>query len=709
MIQKKSQMTIFMVIGLLLLFIALFVAYTYIEESRKPVPDSYQSEKIPEQFNPVKSYITSCLEQVGTEGLIKLGQQGGYIEIIDNEYHSEAFKVDNNPTESDAVIFSLGSSLAVPYWYYLKSDNECTGECIFDSKRPDLRDTENSIEMQLERYVEKKVDNCLSDFKTLKEIGFDIEVIGERKVDVVISSEDVVVLMEYPLKAIMESESEMSKFYSRIPVNLERVYELSSKITNLQNEHRFLERAIINLIASFSNIDEDKLPPVNDMKFGIGGQVRWFKTKIKQKVIGVLTSYISLFQVDRTGNFEQNFFTSELKQRLYDAFIIPMTDGEYPDLRVNFAYLDFWDIYFDINCDGEMCGPESANSPILSMIGIQRYNFLYDVSYPVLVEVNEPDALNGQGYNFKYFLEANVRNNDPMPLDFNPITVDYGSKATGLCDYEQRQSDDITVVAVDSINKEPLEDVNVLFSVAGEGCSIGMTNEAGKLVAKYPTGTVGGYLSFRRQDYLGRDLLFDASTGENLIEISLDPIIEKNLVVVKKNIMKQGSEWNFIDEELELSEKEVAFVTITRDSEIYEEDFTSSVDFKKGDVYGTKIQVVPGNYHADISVLSYDDLAIPEKEVTEDGGWFADDVTYTIPGLEFSKEQPFPSGGLSFEFTVTEDDLRYFNTLKFTTVGADLKSIPEKSRTLIDFEKTTKYEEYSDTYSLFLEPRFVNR
>ena len=117
-------------------------------------------EQVPVEFDPIKNYANDCAYSVGVEGLKIIGKQGGYISFTDKNLNKESFTITQNPTESDAVSFTKDSDLKTAYWWYLKSANNCKGDCKFASKRPDLRQADNSIEKQLERYLDSKFRNA---------------------------------------------------------------------------------------------------------------------------------------------------------------------------------------------------------------------------------------------------------------------------------------------------------------------------------------------------------------------------------------------------------------------------------------------------------------------------------------------------------------------------------------------------------------------
>ena len=707
---KKAQATIFAIIGIILLIGGGVFMYSQTQATKQLIPEVYiKGGQVPIEFMGIKQYVDECVYKTSVEGLKLAGQHGGYISMVDPEISTISFNILPEATESDAVIFSSGSNLAIPYWWYLQSVNDCTGTCRFSSKRPNLRDSENSVEKQLERYVKKNLKACLDDFNDFREQGFGVEETGDLKVDVIIAEKDVAVLVDYPIEASREAKSEITKYYALVPINLERVYNLATEITNLQKEHRFLENSIVNLIASFASVDKEKLPPVSDLRFSYGSTLRWSKQDVKNKIVGILTSYIDIFQVDGTSNFERNLFGDLLKQRLYDAFIVPPVDMEYQDLSAEFSYLDFWPIYFDLNCNGDICEPESASSPFLSYIGIQRYNFMYDVSYPVLVEVREPNALNGQGFDFRFFLEANLRNNEAVPVDYVPLEAAEIPHGTYLCDYEQRQSGDVEVTVLNKMDKKPVEEARVAYSVAGETCYIGSTDAEGILKAKFPIGSAGGIVTILKEEHLSKSRLFDAGTEEKSLEVEIDPILEKKVVVKKKKLVKAGDSWNFVDKVVELEEEEQAVLTLTRIGGMEEQEYSTAVEFTGNQTEPGTIDVAPGDYKATINLLLYKDLVIPPKHISKDGGWFGEDVEYDLPGETFSKDKPYLSGGLSMNITLTSRELQKYNTIVFYAISQDLEGVPEQSRDINDLQQIAKYGQYSNVYSTLLEPTFENR
>jgi len=718
---RKSQITIFMIVGLVIIIGGVIFFYAT-SKSQQPLEPEVRivQDQLPVEFQPLRAFINNCAYQVAVEGLDIIGKQGGYISLTDRNLNHESFVLRPTPTESDAVFFTADSDLKIPYWWYLKSSNTCKGNCQFSSKKPDLRDTDNSIEKQLERYIDLRIKDCVGDFESFTDQGYIITENEELKTDVVIASKDVVVSVNYPLTVERQDRKlDIDQFVVNVPVNLEKVYDLAARVSNLEIEHRFIEKHVMNLIAAFSGIDREKLPPMSDMQFKFGSTVSWVKSDVKNKITDLLTSYIPLFQVEGTKNYNRNLFSSQLKQTLYDSTIIPASDVSFRDFAVSFTYLDFWPTYFDLNCDGERCVPNSANG-LISFIGIQDYRFSYDLSFPVLVEVQDPLALNGRGYKFNLFLEGNVRNNKPLTADFDPLDISSSSARSQLCDI--RTSGDVNIEVKDAATRAPIDDVQIIYTLIDEDCFIGSTDGEGTLTESFPIG-VGGVVNTIKENYIGRSVEFDPKLDlESSLTVKLQPIYTKNVVVKKKNVVKRFipgtgyvQEWNFKDIALDLSDKESAIITLTRINDEGELDF-SSVALYEGQQEGNSlIELAPGEYEADISLTLNEKIIIPESRscecVIDVKVFCAKKVCFDSPELDFGKgstsgQEQFNAGGLKLKFRISSDDLVNNDNIVLYVVNIDLAGVPEASRDIDDINQLNNIEEYSSTYQVALQPDF---
>ena len=692
---KKSQVTIFIIIGVLLISAAGF--YFYAQTIKNPVePEvSLVQQQVPVAFDPIKQYTNDCIYSVASNGIRLIGKHGGYASLTNKTLNKASFTITQNPTESDAVAFTKNSELEIPYWWYLKSSNTCSGNCQFSTKRPDLRQSDNSIEKQLERYVDLELKSCLNNFRPFEGQGYKITEGGRLKSDITIASNDILVSVDYPLTVEKESfKADLNQFFVRVPVNLERIYNLASTITNFEMKHYYLEKHVINSIVAFSGIDKDKLPPMSDLQFKFGSSVSWQKTDVKNKVVQLLDSYIPLFQVDGTSNFERNIFDSELQQRLYDSTLIPVANSSYSDVAAYFTYLDFWPVYFNLNCKGEKCSPSSANSIIqLATFGIQNYQFSYDLSYPVLVELQDPTAFGGQGYNFEFFLEGNIRNNNHMGGNFSVLEIASGLERSQLCDI--RASGNVTVNVMDAVTKKPIDDAQVFYTLIDESCFISSTAK-GTILSQFPIGA-GGVVNVVKEGYISKATEFDASLDSaSAINVELQPVSMKKFAVKKKNVVKTTTGWVFQDNAVDFNDKESAVISLTRIGDETELKFSSASVFDNAQKGSAEIELAPGKYSADITLLANERIVIPAR-----GDYPKVDLGEgSTPG-----EERFSPGGLKLNITISPEDIQKPSVV-FYVVNVDIAGIPENDRVIEDLEQLTKVEEYSTTYKSSLQPIF---
>src|SRR3989338_3444588 len=157
---KKGQITIFIIIGIILLFT--FAAILYFTQRTAETELRAEVEpvlaEVHQTFRPVQTYTDNCILQVGKRGLKILGEQGGYI------YPDLAGSFSAlHPTEADGIEMS---SLKIPYWHYNFNSNPDL-EIKMRSLKPYLYiedDPEMSVEAQLQRFVDEKLDSCLANY-----------------------------------------------------------------------------------------------------------------------------------------------------------------------------------------------------------------------------------------------------------------------------------------------------------------------------------------------------------------------------------------------------------------------------------------------------------------------------------------------------------------------------------------------------------------
>ena len=171
---KKSQITFFIIIGLVLLIIIGLIYYllNYIVES-KVRSEAEESQNIGTEFQAINDFITTCLNQVTKNGLITLGKQGG---ILYQNQGGLQFDLDTFPEGGLYVKYNFEQEYNVPYRikpsytlvpeYPKPCDADPNCEFLLDthnlatlglSKLPFLSGSPTSIEANLESYIKKNL------------------------------------------------------------------------------------------------------------------------------------------------------------------------------------------------------------------------------------------------------------------------------------------------------------------------------------------------------------------------------------------------------------------------------------------------------------------------------------------------------------------------------------------------------------------------
>jgi hypothetical protein len=730
--QKKGQITVYIIIGIIaLVSVGVFM---YIRSVKVEAPVTYRPtiEEVPVIAEPIRLFVTSCLEQVAQDGIKKVGDYGGYA----SPESMTAVVNEMDPTDGNAVRFSPGSDLVIPYWWHMKGPNNCEakGNCAFASQRPNLYRAEGSpsIEGELDEYINNNLRACLRDFVDLADHGFEISEAGEINTKTVVTQKSVAFHVNYPLVARKGGETfNLNEYFVDIPIELKKVYELATEITNLEIEYSFLENYVNMLISIFSGLDKP-LPPKSRSTIGDYGKDQyWQKRQVKQSLMQILTAYIPLLRVFNTQNAwviapgleEEHRFT---KYVLYNTPVVPV-EGDYWNYTVSFTYLDWWGMYFDLDCNGELCQPDSVTMqfPLVgNMLGIKQYRFAYDVSAPVLVDISTGSALNGTGYSFKFFLESNLRNNREINPNVSLPQQTLEFEGTMFGDPDQRHSAPVKVVARDAFTGDPLEDVIISFSCGADSVKIGQTAASGEVLAKFPM-CIGGMVLANRDNYHGASVGFEPSMKvEKEVKVLLHPYRYKDIEVRKYRLIKSClvpmnassylskaiCNWRLENTPLPLTSTEEAQVMLVKHTEPGEPSFTASANYlgdRTAEDLSEDIKIIPGLYDIEIFTLNYAPISIPDDERCESTGLF-DEECYDIDGVQFDRKNPFFSGGASIkDVALPATRIETNDKIVLYAITVALEQTPLDYRVIEDMEMPNEaVESYPKMYRNLLMPTY---
>jgi len=643
-------------------------------------------KEVPIEFQTVYSYVERCLLLTTVDGLKVIGEHGGYLDPA-----ASGMVVAENPTDGSAVDLISGSGMEIPYWYYLKSDNKCSGNCAFTPGFPYLRKNEGSpsIEEELQKYIDQNIGTCLANFSSLQEQGFTLNDMKDYKSDVQITGDNVLVFLDYSLSVKSNSvEHQFKRFATEVPVNMDRVYSLAKQLTEYEMQYNYIEKHEANMLVAYSGLDKD-IPPIADVTFQFGSETTWQKDKVKEAVENILESNVPLLQVQNTKNFKERVMRSSTITALYNRGTNIPNSLTTNDMNVYFTYYRppaGWDIYFDLNCKDNLCRPMSISSNLVALMGIQRYKFFYDISNPVLVEINSPDELVNyipNGYRFKFFLESNIRDNSPLSASYTQLKQnDFG--ATMFCDQDKRNSGNINI-SVKDFEGNPVDSVSVVYKCGDDSCVIGNTGSDGVLVSKFPL-CVGGVVVFLKTDYNQYSLPFNVGLDETkMLKVTVGQILDKRISIVKKMIIKSGDKWQLSPASTQLDPDEEAFVIMTKIATP-----TGQPDSAFADLTGinpeSDITLSPGKYNVKTTMTLNETITIP------------DSVRNGVEIKGTKMDQPM-SGGLDMNITLTDEDLKK-SKITIVALGLDLRNF----NSLNDMESFGLIQNYSERYADELKP-----
>lgn len=722
---RKAQITIFIIIGIILLFSSALIMYIKNKVTNtQPAPTIIQN--VPEDLVGMKNYIESCIFSTGKEAVTLIGAHGGYI-------YPEKFEVNYNPinpTESSGLEILPNSRLVVPYWYYLETPNN-NGNVKFSTKRPDLSgDDPSTIESQITDYVNNNLKTCINDFSAYTLIGYDVKELGSIKTKTTITRDDVVIDVTWPLEAGRDNPKKIDRFLVTLPVNLRQVYNFADLFIKEEVAVGYIEMNTLNLITLASGKDETKLPPLGDFSFKKEAPITWILPEVKKKMETVLYLYTPLLRVIGTDNDVRYFYKETMTQTVMDKMRIPLSasGARYP-LNIQFTYLN-WPIYLDVTPKkGSVIKAKDqlGDFGVLGMMGVNvnQYEFYYDISYPILIELTDPNAFDDEGYGFMFAMESNIRNN--KPLNANYTLASYPSSTPNfMCDEEQKRSGNITINVFDKVTQKPVDKASIAFSAGKRGCDIGLArinndSTISSSTERYPKGI--GILAVKAVDYASYSMLY--AVGDNktdVLNISLYPAIEKNVSLKIFHVDKVSpvfpfysgcGSWTFNTTPQDIRPNETVNIVLTKVKTEESPDMIMGAFSYDGsienDTEKRAIKIIPGKYELMIITTYSGNITFPAQPKTYGSGRKKTNIIIEAKSMDTYNEGIMQMNKDTYYFEVKPEDLYTNTTLEFHALAYDIISVPERCRSQdpSDITPSPDINTFMESKKKILLPAFV--
>ncbi|MBN2052006.1 hypothetical protein JW756_00710 [Candidatus Woesearchaeota archaeon] len=653
---KKAQVTLFVIIALviIILFIIIFFA-----SKKKVVKDEFKTESVPEQFKPVSDYVEGCIHSVAIEAIKKVGAHGGYIDPADAYSTGRSFIFDlSNPATSELVSLTGEKEDAVPYYLHVPGKASFRN-FLTASETPTIAE----VEAQISRYINANLLSCIANFEPINEKGFNTASPDQAVSSMVrIFDKTVEIFVTYNVTSSYQDVStSMSKFKTVVYFPLLKYFDYAQTITDSEFYKQYLESFSINLISYYSGVDFTKLPPF----YARSNQeyiVTWNQEKVRHDLESLLASYIPSLQVKGTKGYTPIMLDGSAESIFYKYFeleIFNETETNLSRLAITFMYTGqptYVKVQPSVGSTIRHSIEVSEGMMIIPKSRDNNYNFFYDFSFPVIVEIRgyEPES-EIQEYSFLFALESNLIENkralewyygmgtvdwDPSNIELNTDAIEaytingstYKPRKPTLslfCDPTTWMSGNVVVKTIDSTSGKALEGVDIIYRCGDyDECWAGSTEilpqeglPYAKWEGKLPV-CMNGYLWLSKDGYGSKSIKLSAEGGKDILLTTqkLDKIreldVSLNVLDLQKNIYREDWEWKEDSEmldaprQIDASDEQVVLTVVQKEDDALNNPISNVFIFGK-DAIDNKIKLVPGEYEVKATLIDYNGIKIP--------------------------------------------------------------------------------------------------
>lgn len=461
---KRGQVTIFIIIGIVIIA-AVVLFFTLREEvSVKGIPPSIE---------PVYTSFLTCLEEDVLTGIDVLESQAGYIQVPDFEPGSAYMPFSSQ-------LDFLGNP--VPYWYYVSGNN------IQKEQIP----SKSQMEAQLGNFISSKIDRCR--FDEYYDQGFDISYGDAKTTEVLIKDNEVEVALDMNL-VMSKGEDSATIGKHKVIVNskLGVLYDNAVKIYEKEQEELFLENYGVDNLRAYA--------PVDGVELTCGPKI-WNADEVFDELEVAI---------------EANTLALKSKGASDDYFVVdlPVSEG----IEARFFNSREWPHSFEVepNEGPLLVSTPVGNQPGLGALGFcyAPYHFVYNIRYPVLVQVSSGSDVDAVQEIFQFPVAIVLQGNQPRKaLDASAVEI----PSPEVCRYKN------TLVDVNTydVNLNPV-DAEISYECFSEICSIGKTS-SGFLSEEFPQ-CVNGFVVAKAEGFVTKKELF-STIEEGSVGIIMDRIYE---------------------------------------------------------------------------------------------------------------------------------------------------------------------------------------
>ncbi len=476
--RKKAQVTIFIILGILI--VAAAAGYFLLKGKFKPAVVSANLE-------PAYNAFLSCVKEDGKIGADILESQAGYIVLPD-------FESAGYMPFSSQLNF-LGNP--IPYWYYVSGNN-------FEKEQvPSKRD----MEKELGNFIDEKIHDCFLD--SYLEKGFGISM-GEPNAKVNIKDNEIEINLDMNLALEKANETAVVRKHKVvIKSKLGELYDSARKIYDYEQKNLFLENYGIDALRLYA--------PVDGVEMTCSPKI-WNANEVFDNIEKAIEANTLALKI-KGGDFDLN-----KKENKY--FVVNI-----PGVKENVLFVNSrnWSHSLEVAPSEEsiMIAKPIGNHPGMGILGFcyVPYHFVYNVNYPVLVQVYSGDEI------FQFPLAVVIRGNKPRkPIETNAVGV--------FSDNLDEHKNVLMQVNIYDTSLNPVA-ANVSYECLGENVRIGETNENnGSLTALFPP-CANGFIIAKAKGFADLREKIESSVNPDVINLIMDRAYKKTI-----NLKLNGVEYN---------------------------------------------------------------------------------------------------------------------------------------------------------------------
>jgi len=661
--EKRGQITIFIILGLILLLALGY--FIFVREKA-----FMEVEQIDPEYVPVKSFVETCLYNLGRDALDILGLNGGYIYFPPD--------IENDP--NSYISTSPTPRFKNPYWWHDGIERVPTEEFMED---------------QISQYVENNMPDCLSEFGAFSAV---YDVIEHSNLEVSVEAGEsmeslVKIYTDYSIEIkdkFNKTLAEIKDFDVEIPVRLHAIYTLATSIMDVENAQGFVERKVIDLITM-----DEEIPDTGGPEFKCG-KLSWRIPDILGRIKTLMMVNFDFIKIKGT-NFPADRYVPLPDDGAWDGladtynssyywnhYIFDVGDEDWSDMRVSFSYDYNWelpwqqDFYIRPNDYPLLYSNSQQGQGMLNHFCMHIWHFTYDLKFPVKVTIMDEKISKNNDYTFIFAFQGSIDHNEPKRESFTSIDYEVENFVTDEEFCEDNFSHVLIFASENTSAGWEIKDVNLTYECGRFRCPLGLTKpyydeEAGTPFweGEVPYCTMA-LLKAKKEGYSDTQKFIQTNQEEAIHKIFMDPIKEfKNFTVLKHQLIAQYDGTQYLGQRVspigqELTNGESAMIVLSAK----EKNFEKTILFS-------------GNETIAEGVEGFSLLA-------------GDDYTYDIDITIMNDDGII--GGYSGEMEVSKGDVRYSNAVKLHAVYRYFSD---------DLEAALFYSGLSDYSNYVMEPEFI--